>query len=168
MRLKTDLTPEEIRAMFGYDPETGRLSWRIRRSPCMQIGATAGSPKPDGYLVVKIAGKYWSAHRLVWVHVHGEWPERHLDHINGDRADNRMANLREVTPAENAQNRHGASTRSKTGLLGVGQATRTPGKWTAKIKAGDTIKHLGSFDSPELAHAAYVEAKRALHPFGTL
>lgn len=165
---KTNLTAQQVRELFDYNHVTGRLAWKVQASPRHAPGSVAGSPRPDGYRVVKIAGKYWSEHRLAWIHVYGEWPAKHLDHINGDRADNRMENLREATPATNSQNRHGASTRSKTGLLGVGQATRTPGSWTAKIKVGSLVQHLGSFDSPEKAHEAYLQAKRELHPFGTL
>jgi hypothetical protein len=96
--------------------------------------------------------------------VYGYWPNE-VDHVNGAKDDNRIANLREVTHSENMQNQRGARSDSKTGLLGV---SAHHGKWCARIRVKGTLKHLGSYSTPEAAHQAYVKAKRVLHPHGTL
>ena len=89
----------------------------------------------------------------------------HVDHINGDTADNRWANLRPATRSENMQNRRVANSNSKTGLLG---AKPSRNAFRAQIKISGRCVNLGTFSSPEAAHAAYLTAKAELHPFSTL
>ena len=90
---------------FSYDPETGRFFWRNREGFCPQEGAmTAGkeafiSRKPNGYIYARLMGRAIYAHRAAWAISYGEWPKGDIDHINGDRADNRIANLRSPAPA---------------------------------------------------------------------
>ena len=108
----------------------------------------------------------YSAHRLAWLYVHGAWPTGQIDHINGDRGDNRISNLRDVTPALNTQNqRRAARSNKSSGLLGV---TANRGRWLAQISIGGKSRNLGRYATPEEAHAVYVAAKRVLHAGCTL
>lgn len=104
------------------------------------------------------------AHRLAWLYVHGRWPDGLIDHKNGDRADNRFDNLRDVAHRVNMQNLRKAFVSSKTGLLGA--SPLKDGRFGAFIKRDGKSKNLGTFDTPELAHAAYVAAKRVIHHEG--
>jgi hypothetical protein len=104
------------------------------------------------------------AHRLAWFYVHGVWPPVLIDHINGKRSDNRIVNLRLADWRLNMENKRRESYNS-TGLLGV----KPNGKgFAARIGSRGVEHHLGTFRTPEEAHAAYVEAKRRLHKGGTL
>jgi hypothetical protein len=152
-----------IRALFDYDAATGIFTRKVSRSNRVKVGETVGCKNAAGYLVISVDGKLHYAHRLAWLHVHGRWPAAQLDHINGDQTDNRIANLREATDADNRQN---VSIRkdNRTGLIGV---TKVRGceRWSARIKIDRKAKYLGCFDSPEKAHAAYLAAKASLHSF---
>ena len=92
----------------------------------------------------------------------GRWPQKSIDHINGDGSDNRWANLRDVDQKTNAQNLREAHADNKAGLLGVHKG-RKYARWKAAIYVDGKTKKLGLFESAEAAHAAYVEAKRLLH-----
>ena len=101
----------------------------------------------------------YRAHRLIWLMYHGQWPPQEIDHINGDRADNRIVNLRLATASQNRAN----SKVYKTNRCGFKGVARTPyGRWVARIHFEKT-KYLGTFDTPEEAHAAYVRAAQAAH-----
>ena len=113
-----------------------------------------------GYICIRVDNVLYTAHRLAWLYAYGRWPTHQLDHINKDRADNRLCNLREATNAENAQNRKRRD--NKTGYTGV---NRENNKWKAEIKLNYKTIRLGLFDTPEEAHAAYLSAKHGLHPF---
>ena len=153
------LTQDRLRELVNYDPDTGLFTWRISRRKCRQ-GALAGANMPTGYRVIRLDDVLHLAHRLAWLYVHGVWPTNQIDHINGNRADNRLCNLREATNAENAQNRR--KTKGKSGLMGVRQENS---KWLAEIKFNYKVIRLGLFDTPEEAHQTYLAAKQALHPF---
>jgi hypothetical protein len=129
------------------------------------LGAPVGSVNADGYVHVYFRGKYHKAHRLVWLHVTGEWPTTELDHINGDRSDNRFENLRPVTRECNMQNQRRARSDNAAQVLGVHRKCR---RYQARIGVDGKNIHLGTFDTAEEAHAAYVAAKRVLHVGGTL
>lgn len=103
----------------------------------------------------------------MWLIVHGTLPEDEIDHVNGIKDDNRMENLRTVDHQTNMQNLRKALSTNKLGLLGV-QARCDGKKWCARIIANGAQHHLGSFDTPELAHEAYLAAKRRLHDGCTL
>lgn len=158
-----ELTAERLRELLSYDPETGVFTWRVgghgRRS-----GDVAGCDNGAGYVKIIIDGRNRLAHRLAWLYTHGRWPECFIDHRNGDRADNRIANLRECSPAQNQHNRHRADRGSASGLIGAHRQPHSR-RWRATIKAGGKHRHIGTFDTPEAAHAAYLQAKRELHPF---
>lgn len=145
------LTAERVRARLDYKPATGVLRWRVNSK-------VAGCVSDDGYRLVGLDGRLYKAHRLAWLHYHGDWPAGELDHVNGDRDDNRIANLRECSRTQNNRNRH----RGKHGrLLGAHLYART-GRWTSRITDRDgKSRHLGYFDTEQAAHLAYMQARRA-------
>ena len=152
-------SPELLRKLLDYNPETGELIWKSRdcgmfasptRAPRMsaiwnkrKAGKRAASPTKWGYMRLKVLNADYQAHRVAWAIHYGEWPSDCIDHINHDRADNRIANLRSVTQAENAKNQ--TISRSNTsGVTGVRFAPRE-GKWIAQIKHHRRLHHLGTF-----------------------
>lgn len=159
---ESSLTRERVRDVLAYNPETGRFSWLQSRG-CRKAGAEAGTPNQHGYIVIRVDGRLFMAHRLAWLIAHGEWPSQFIDHINKDGLDNTLANLRECSTQENAQNQRRARS-SASGRLGVHQAYR-PGRWKARIKVSGKEAHLGIFDSVEAASSAYEHAKSNAHPF---
>jgi hypothetical protein len=163
----TKLTADRIREVLLYDPETGLFSHRIARGKYKHIkaGTVVGSSHSEGYIVIDVDRKLYFAHRLAWLYLYGEHPVSDVDHINGDRSDNRASNLRAASRAENMQNLRRVSKRSSSGLLG---AYRFRKKWTTSIQINGAKKHLGVFDSAEEASAAYLAAKSLMHPFSTV
>jgi hypothetical protein len=155
------LTAEELKKVLTYNPDTGDFHWLITTSARARAGCRAGNLSALGYRVIKYLGRTYRAHRLAWLYVHGEWPSNQIDHINGDRQDNRIGNLRDVSAKVNLQNLRAAFPKSKTGLLGV--SSMASGHFLAKIRADGQIVHIGTFSTPEEAHAAYIRAKRQLH-----
>lgn len=160
-----ELTADRLREILAYDPETGVFTWKVRTANCVRVGDVAGSFDDKGYIKIKIDGRMHKAHRLAWLYVHGVWPKSGIDHVNSVRDDNRSANLREATQAENMQNERVSRSNNKTGFLGVAPSY---GKFQAQIWVGGKKMHIGTFDTPEEAHAAYLAAKREFHPFGTI
>jgi hypothetical protein len=165
-RGRRSIDPAALREKLGYDPETGIFTWKDSASNVRANGSVAGTTRPvDGYIQINVLGHINLAHRLAWLYVHGEWPRGNIDHINGIPDDNRIANLRDVTQALNAQNQRRAQRRSKTGILGV---SPYKGRFRATITVGRKQRALGYFDTAEAAQAAYVAAKRLYHPAGML
>lgn len=156
------ITAERLREILSYDTESGVFVWKVSRGP-LNAGMKAGSVDTRGHLQICIDRRLYQAHRLAWLYVNGKWPNKHIDHINGDKTDNRIANLRDVTHAVNLQNQRRAPSSNKTsGLLGVSWKKANL-RWCAQIQVNDKKMHLGLFDTAEAAHAAYVVAKRQLH-----
>lgn len=159
-----NLTAEFVREQFSYDPDTGVFR-RIKSAKPACVGRVMGSHNRKGYLRFGVGGTCQLAHRVAWLHYYGYWPRNQIDHINHIRDDNRIANLRECTNAENRQNirpeGYGVS-----GYLGVSPASDNYG-WVAVIMVGQKQTYLGLFETPELASAAYIEAKGKLHTFAT-
>jgi hypothetical protein len=163
---KPILTAEQVREHLNYDPETGIFTRKKATTGRYgRAGAVCGAFDRHGYLVITITSVRNAAHRLAWLYVHGEWPKQQIDHINHVKTDNRIANLRDVSGNVNQQNKIRSQRQNKLGLLGV---HRFRGSFIAQITIGGTAKNLGSFGSPEDAHAAYVEAKRRHHEGCTL
>ena len=155
------LTAERLREVLDYDPETGVFVWRIRTSNCVKVGDVAGGLRLDGYFAIGLDGRTYLAHRLAWLWVHGHWPQYGIDHIDGDVENNRITNLRDVDQSTNMQNVKKACVNNKTsGLLGSHPSGK---KWRAQITVGGKIHYLGTFDTQELAYAAYLGAKRLFH-----
>jgi hypothetical protein len=159
------IAQELLHKLFKYDPETGSLIWMARseidfpnprdgwkRWNVRYAGKVAFSPNTQGYLDGMIFRKMYRAHTIVWAMHRGAWPEKHIDHINGNRTDNRIENLRDVDRAENARNTR-LKSNNRSGVNGV---TFRNGRWRANIRAGGHQIQIGSFDT--IAEAA--EARR--------
>lgn len=158
-----DLTAEALRSLVCYDPRSGQFTRLLRANWC----AAGGWLDRNGHVRISIAGRAYAAHRIAWLYVHGRWPQGDIDHINGDRADNRIENLRDVCKAMNQQNQRKAHRTNATGLLGVTFNTARS-KYQAQIGVSGRNKYLGLFDTATEAHQAYLAAKRALHEGNTL
>jgi hypothetical protein len=107
---------EQLRVLIEYSPETGEFVWKVSPGKNTPIGSVAGSITSKGYRVIKILGRRLPAARLAWLYVHGEWPPELMDHRNGVRDDDRIANLRPCTNSENGQNRKEAYMKAKKQL----------------------------------------------------
>lgn len=153
-----------LRALFLYDPATGVITRRIKRGLCFEPGQVAGHIHSiTKYRLIKIDGLHYCAHRLAWALHHGQEPRHLIDHINGDRSDNRISNLRDVPKSTNAENQRKAAAHNiSTGLLGASVDRRT-GRVVANIRVNRKLIRIGSFATAQEAHAAYLAAKRQLH-----
>lgn len=154
-----DLTAERAKKLLDYNPETGTFT-RLVACRGYRSGEIAGCLSSSGYILLGIDRRIYPAHRIAWLIANDKLPN-HIDHINGDKSDNRLANLRDATRFVNTQNLRVAKKNNKSGLLGV---SMTKGKkFRANIRCGGKQIHLGTFATSEEAHAAYVSAKRQLH-----
>lgn len=160
-------TTETVRALLGYDPETGVFVWRERpirigkerSDKCWNArfaGKVAGRLSLSGYWDIAIHSKLYRAHRLAWFYVHGQWPPDQIDHINRNRSDNRISNLRLATGTQNQGNRD-VDRANKSGFKGVSW-NRRRNKWVAQL--GGARRYLGQFDNPKLAAKIYNEAAK--------
>jgi hypothetical protein len=166
-----DLSAKLVRELLDYDPKTGELRWKPRpvrpgkSGPdntwnTRFAGKVAGSPQKIGWQI-GINGKLYYLARIVWLHHYGEWPDGFVDHIDGNKGNNLIRNLRDATNAENCRNR-GPQTNSTTGLKGV-CFDKARNKWKASIMANGKFYNLGRFATPEEAANAYREAAIRLH-----
>lgn len=172
MATRADITPTLLRQLLRYDPETGKLFWlqrhgRLYSSPLwaqrfneVKAGREAFvSTERDGYLVDKILGHRFLAHRVAWAIFYGQWPCFQVDHINGLPADNRIENLRDVSGAENSKNQR-IYISNKSGRIGV-HWLRSAGKWRAKITVNHKVTVLGDFSDFEAAVEAREKAEKS-------
>lgn len=149
------LTLAEAKRRFAYDPSTGEFIWLAHRT-LANIGKRSDRLGNQGYRIVTVGKQTILAHRLAWFLVNGIWPESQLDHINLDKTDNRIDNLRAATRSENQMNIRARS------ALGKGVTLHAKGKFQAQIKRDGRNYHLGLFGSKEEAHAAYRGASKIL------
>ncbi len=163
----TDLSAAQLLAALQYDRETGVLRWLTRPSNSVQVGDVAGTPYMGGYLALKMGKRRYLAHRVAWLLAHGCWPAGVIDHIDGDKTNNALSNLRDVGSAVNAQNRRSAHKGNLSGYLGVSWR-KDRCKWEASIKVDGKSQHIGFFKDAEAAHTAYLERKRRIHPGCTI
>jgi hypothetical protein len=163
---KCKLTIERAAAVLSYEPETGLFRWKVKVRFSVP-GEVAGRIKDNGYVAISVDGDVYYAHRLAWLFSYGGWPGALIDHIDGDKTNNRIANLREVTKQVNAQNLKGPHVGNETGFLGV-TPDKKAGGFKAIISHGGRRHWIGRFATPEEAHAAYVQKKRELHEGCTL
>jgi hypothetical protein len=153
-----------LHALFIYDSRSGFLLRRVNRGKG-RAGDVVGTKHSEGYLQVRVDGAREYVHRIAYALMVGTYPEKEIDHINGDRADNRWCNLRGASHAENMQNRPRAS-HSTQPFKGVRQSP-TKGKWTARIGINQKEMYLGTFATAQAANAAYKKAASHFQPFNT-
>lgn len=159
---KESITQAELKALLDYDPETGIFRRKVCRGG-KQIGRIAGYMHHTGYRYMEINNKHYALHRLAWLYTYGYLPDNQVDHINGVRNDNRVANLRLATKSQQAQNK-AVYSNSTTKLPGVA-VHKASGKYAARINVNGKQIWLGVFDTVEEAWKARVEAKAKYHGF---
>jgi hypothetical protein len=155
---RPELTAEYLRSILHYDSETGIFTRKVSTSNRVKVGDVAGCPDGGGYLQISVCSRIYLAHRLAWLHFHGTWPTDQIDHINRDRADNRISNLREVTNKQNMQNKSKPSNNT-SGHPGVCWYKQNS-KWVAKIMHNQKSIHLGCFTTIEEAITARKAAEK--------
>ena len=146
---------EQLHQLFHYDHDTGILYWR---KPHLKLAGSAGR---RGYWRIMVNYRTYSRHRLVWAYFNGDPDQQIVDHINRDRLDDRIENLRLATESENRRSSRMYRTNT-SGFKGVTCEARTK-KWKAYIYANNKRKHLGMFNSKLEAAAAYQRAALELH-----
>lgn len=146
----------KLRQLLAYDATTGVFTWRENIGN-VKKGSVAGCVNRKGYRYIGIDGVLYRANRLAWAYVNGELPKGQVDHIDGNRLNDSISNLRDVSAEENQRNRKSGNKNSTSSLLGVSYHKQT-GKWRAQLCI-TTTKHLGLFDTEQEAHNAYLEAK---------
>lgn len=161
---RNDLTAKFVRSQLRYDPKTGIVRWKVRRSQRTPVGSMAGTDDLGGYRSVSFTlpsrVKRYYLHRVIFLMMTGRWPKADVDHINGNRRDNRWNNLREATRSEN--NWNSAIRRYNTsGHKGV--TRRRDGTWIAQIRIKYKPLFLGAWDTKKEAAAAYITAARIFH-----
>lgn len=156
------ITADELRSILHYDSLTGVFT-RIKPIGVRHAtGAVAGSAHNAGYINIGVGGKKYLAHRLAWLYVYGEWPKHHIDHINRNRSDNRICNLRDVTTQQNLSNSSNYCTNT-SGRKGVYWDKRDL-RFRALIVVNYKVIHLGYFRKFEDAVAARSEAESIYQP----
>lgn len=164
------VTAAELHEYLTLDEETGRLFWRKRPREMFSSTKEAArwntryarkeaftAVQSNGYKSGRIWGEWYAAHRVVWALVHGEWPAGQIDHIDGDRLNNRPSNLRDVTHRQNTMNR-GIRRDNATGVVGVVKHRRN-GTYDARISDRGKRIHLGCFTNLDAAREARRQAE---------
>jgi hypothetical protein len=158
-----------LKEILNYSEKTGIFTWKINRGK-VKIGDIAGTLVKSGnytYQGIRLFGKRYSAHRLAWLWAYGCWPAGEIDHINHNTLDNSLLNIREGTKTFNQQNQIKAHKDSTGKVLGVSRSD-SKNRFRARIQIDGKEVSLGSFNSEEEAHAAYLKEKRKSHLGGTL
>lgn len=138
------LTQERLQDLLIYDEATGVFTNRVTRNPRAKIGEPAGFVNQDGYIIIGVDKKKLYAHRVVWLYVFGRGPEEEIDHINRDRKDNRLVNLREATRLVNAQNT-GKHAKNTSGHKGVTFHAKLK-KWQVQMRANNKTFYVGQYE----------------------
>lgn len=157
------LTHQRLLEVLNYNEVTGEFVWKVRIGVRAAPGSLAGNVGGGGYRRIWIDKELHPEHRLAWFYVNGDWPADQLDHINGNPADNRIANLRDASYYDNGQNRK-LSKNNSSGIKGVSLHKGT-GKWQAYITLKRRTHYLGLFENLSDAQKARLKAKAELHLF---
>lgn len=156
---KDAVTLERLHDVLTYAPQTGLFVWKKRLANYAPVRSVAGTTHTRGYVYIRIAGKNYRASRLAWFYVHGVWPDGQIDHIDGNRGNDAIANLRVATGSQNCGNTKRRRTNT-SGHKGV-SFERKNGKWRAQIHTGSKGYFLGYYPTAEDAAIAYALAARA-------
>lgn len=159
--MKSNLTNERLKELVSYDKETGNF-FRLVAVANIKTGLVIAKPAKNGYVRMHIDGHLYYLHRLAWFYENNEWPVA-IDHIDGNKINNKLCNLRAATCGENLQN---ISTKTKaiSGFKGAYFHPKAK-NWQAKIMLNGKTKSLGYYKTPEEAHEAYIDGKKKLHTF---
>jgi len=155
----TGITHARLLELLEYDKSTGIFTSKVNRGR-IKVGGPVGTLHITGYEHIGLDGKIYKSHRLAWLYVTGFMPSGDIDHVDGIKNNNKWCNLRDVDKNTNQQNRIKAQQNSSTGMLGV---TRHKNVFVASITIENKRVYIGSFNTPEAAHAAYIEQKRLIH-----
>lgn len=147
------LTQPELKKVMFYDPEIGNF-YRLKLRP-QDKGRPAGATCGSGYRVINVLCRQYKAHRLAWLYVFGVMPSGFIDHVDGNRANNKISNLRDITPSENAKNQRLRSDNT-SGFNGV-IWSKTRKKFRATLRSDNGSVHLGYYDDKEAA----IKARKA-------
>jgi len=158
MRKRRRITRARLCALLDYDSKTGEFRWRNRVRRSIQPTDMAGSLDKDGYWIITIDRRPYSAHHLAWLFMKGSWCSQVIDHRDLDRSNNRWTNLRRATISQNNANKP-LYRNNACGLKGV---SPDKARWRATIYKNRRRHHLGMFATPQAAHAAYAKAARKL------
>lgn len=156
------ITQDRLKEALRYDHETGLFTWRVTQAG-RKIGSIAGTKDNHGYTLIQIDKVRYAAHRLVWLYLFGKWPDSEIDHINHNKMDNRIVNLRPVTKAENRKNMP-LQKNNKSGIAGVHFDVNRK-KWMTYIKVKGQRKALGRFEDffDAICTRKTAEAKYGFH-----
>lgn len=158
---ETKFAFSDVARLVEYDSETGALRWSITHPKVSKQGLQICS-KSHGYIVFRLLGGHAAGHRVAWLLHYGHWPSRQIDHINGDRSDNRIINLRDVTPFANARNRDGVEVGRMVG------AVPSESGWSAVVLKYATPTQVGSFptakEASDAAHAHQQTIEKPMRP----
>ena len=151
------ITQSELKEVLSYDEMTGQFVWINPKTNRLKIGDVAGWLNNKGYLHIKIGKASYKCHRLAWLYVYGEFPDGQLDHVNGNKNDNRINNLRSVSNKENGENRklHSSNTSGHRGI----SWNKKSNKWTATVRHLGQLHHIGQYSVLEDAVKAVKEAR---------
>lgn len=158
------ITQEYLKEILNYDPGTGIFTWKVKThaQSRIQVGGIAGNASSNEYVRICINKKYYQAHRLAWLFVYGVFPQSELDHINRNKTDNRICNLRIVTTSENQKNT-GLRKDNKSGSKGVCWHKGIQ-RWVANMRKNGKVIFLGSFKEKNEATRAYQKASLEMYP----
>lgn len=155
------ISQELVKALFEYDCTSGIFIRKLTTGTKAKIGSVAGVVNESGYIEIAVNGHKYRAHRLAWLYCFGEFPEQQLDHIDNNRSNNSLDNLREASNLENSYNK-GISSLNTTGYKGVSIDKRS-NRYRAYITVDGKQKSLGYYATAPEAAAAYIEAAQTLH-----
>jgi len=159
------ITQSELKEILHYNQDTGIFTWLKYKQRPSKIGSEAGWVRKDSYKAISIMSKQYFAHRLAWLYVTGKHPKNQIDHIDGNKLNNKFSNLRECTAAQNSQNFKNSKFTNKAQLLGVNVKGK---KFRARIGINKKVITIGTLNNAQEAHNAYLITKRKLHEFCTI
>lgn len=150
-----------LKQLLNYDPLTGILTWK-KNHFSVKIGQIAGAVDDRGYRRISVNGKSYLAHRIAWTFIHDAWPNNQIDHINGNRDDNRATNLRDVTNRTNIINSYKHRNGKLPGATYLKRLKQRKHPWQAQIRMNGRQTFLGCFATKEEAHKAYMKVYNEL------
>jgi hypothetical protein len=156
-----NLTQQRLKELVFYCPKQGNF-YRLKKVSNLKLGIVVAKPSKNGYLRMHIDGRLYYMHRLAWLYMHGSFPA-YIDHVDGNRQNNKLENLNDVKASENFQNVAKKSI-AQSGLKGA-YFDKKSKLWQSKIRASGKNISLGYYKTAELAHQAYLDGKKKYHTY---